>query len=164
MCERIEPRRAPCGATARDEPAGRSEYAGLTSSRLRRRPKNGDIRTIRRSRKSVARRAAHAEKRSANVDDVKWVELRIDVAKRKISSQWLRMREGASRSDLCIDYAVHLDPLVAQRANPALEALRRAILAAHPGGQLPEIILEIDRATPNGRSSSAIGGTVEKTI
>jgi len=86
------------------------------------------------------------------------------VAKRKISSQWLRIREGTTRSDVRIDDAVHLDPLVAQRANPALEALKRAILAAHPGGQLPEIILEIDSTTPHGRSSSAIGGTVEKTI
>ena len=82
------------------------------------------------------------------------------MAKRKISSRWLRIRERTSRGDVRIDDAVHLDPLVVQRPNPPLEALRRAILAAHPGGQLPEIILEIDSATPNGRSSS----TVEKTI
>ncbi len=51
--------------------------------------------------------------------------------------------EGAVR----IDTAVHLDPLEAQPEDAASVRLRRAIFEAHPPGQLPEIILEIDSAT-----------------
>lgn len=51
--------------------------------------------------------------------------------------------EGAVR----IDTAVHLDPLEAQPEDAASDRLRRAIFEAHPPGQLPEIILEIDSAT-----------------
>ncbi|MBB3262128.1 hypothetical protein F4827_007008 [Paraburkholderia bannensis] len=46
-----------------------------------------------------------------------------------------------------IDTAVHLDPLEAQPEDVEADRLRRAIFAAHPPGQLPEIILEIDSAT-----------------
>jgi TnpA family transposase len=46
-----------------------------------------------------------------------------------------------------IDTAVHLNPLDAQPGDAEADHLRRAIFEAHPPGQLPEIILEIDSAT-----------------
>ncbi|MGF6734723.1 hypothetical protein OKW50_006895 [Paraburkholderia youngii] len=46
-----------------------------------------------------------------------------------------------------IDTAVYLDPLDAQPGDAEADRLRRAIFEAHPPGQLPEIILEIDSAT-----------------
>ncbi|KVE40067.1 transposase [Burkholderia sp. BDU5] len=58
-----------------------------------------------------------------------------------------RLLEAAQRGEVCIDTAVHLDPLVAQRPDPAAEALRRAIFGVHPTGQLPRIMLEIDSET-----------------
>ena len=57
------------------------------------------------------------------------------------------LRDATSRGNVHIDGAVHLDPLSAQTANPAVEALRRAIFSTRPDGQLPEIILEVDSAT-----------------
>lgn len=57
------------------------------------------------------------------------------------------LRDATVRGDVRIDTAVHLDALSAQGKDAAVEPLRRAIFASHPGGQLPEIILEIDSAT-----------------
>ncbi|KVD49416.1 Tn3 family transposase [Burkholderia ubonensis] len=58
-----------------------------------------------------------------------------------------RLAQAASRGEVRVDSAVHLDPASAQRAEPAVEALRRAIFDVHPDGQLPRIILEIDSET-----------------
>ncbi len=58
-----------------------------------------------------------------------------------------RLAKAASRGEVRVDSAVHLDPASAQRAEPAVEALRRAIFDVHPDGQLPRIILEIDSET-----------------
>ena len=57
------------------------------------------------------------------------------------------LRDATVRGDVRIDTAVHLDALSAQGKEAAVEPLRRAIFASHPGGQLPEIILEIDSVT-----------------
>jgi hypothetical protein len=57
------------------------------------------------------------------------------------------LRDATVRGDVRIDTAVHLDALLAQGKDAAVEPLRRAIFASHPGGQLPEIILEIDSVT-----------------
>jgi hypothetical protein len=57
------------------------------------------------------------------------------------------MAERAVGGEVHVDSAVHLDPLVAQQPEPAVEALRRAIFGVHPTGQLPRIILEIDTET-----------------
>ncbi|ABO60166.1 transposase Tn3 family protein (plasmid) [Burkholderia vietnamiensis G4] len=57
------------------------------------------------------------------------------------------LKDATLRGDVRIDTAVHLAPLLAQNKDAALEQLRRAVFASHPGGQLPEIILEIDSAT-----------------
>ncbi|UMY33482.1 Tn3 family transposase [Burkholderia contaminans] len=58
-----------------------------------------------------------------------------------------RLAEAASRGEVRVDTAIHLDPASAQRAEPAVEALRRAIFNVHPDGQLPRILLEIDSGT-----------------
>ncbi|CAJ3199676.1 transposase Tn3 family protein [Burkholderia pseudomallei] len=58
-----------------------------------------------------------------------------------------RLGEAVSRGQVRVDTAIHLDPASAQRADPAVEALRRAIFDVHPDGQLPRIILEIDSET-----------------
>jgi len=57
------------------------------------------------------------------------------------------LRDATVRGDVRIDTAVHLYALSAQGQDATVEPLRRAIFASHPGGQLPEIILEIDSAT-----------------
>ncbi|WP_176072339.1 Tn3 family transposase [Paraburkholderia mimosarum] len=54
---------------------------------------------------------------------------------------------AADEGKVRIDTAVHLDPLEAQLEDVEADRLRRAIFEAHPPGQLPEIILEIDSAT-----------------
>lgn len=54
---------------------------------------------------------------------------------------------AAEEGKVRIDKAVHLDPLEAQPGDIEADRLRRAIFEAHPPGQLPEIILEIDSAT-----------------
>ncbi|WP_137910022.1 MULTISPECIES: Tn3 family transposase [unclassified Burkholderia] len=46
-----------------------------------------------------------------------------------------------------VDTAVHLEPLSAQPTDTQADQLRRMIFEAHPPGQFPEIILEIDSAT-----------------
>ena len=58
-----------------------------------------------------------------------------------------RLRDAALRGELKIDEAIHIDPLVAQAPVASVEALRRALFERHPGGQLPEILLEIDSST-----------------
>ncbi|MBU9546209.1 Tn3 family transposase [Burkholderia multivorans] len=46
-----------------------------------------------------------------------------------------------------VDTAVHLDPIAAQDPDAEADQLRRQIFEAHPPGQFPEIILEMDSAT-----------------
>lgn len=58
-----------------------------------------------------------------------------------------RLQQAAAHGTVRVDTAIHLDTVSAQRAEPAVEALRRAIFGAHPDGQLPRIILEIDSET-----------------
>jgi TnpA family transposase len=58
-----------------------------------------------------------------------------------------RLTQAVSRGEVRVDTAIHLDPASAQRAEPAVEALRRAIFNVHPDGQLPRILLEIDSET-----------------
>ncbi|MFS8979337.1 Tn3 family transposase, partial [Cupriavidus necator] len=48
---------------------------------------------------------------------------------------------------LKIEDAIHIEPLVAGALPASVETLRRALFERHPGGQLPEILLEIDSAT-----------------
>ncbi|WP_162071090.1 Tn3 family transposase [Burkholderia sp. THE68] len=55
--------------------------------------------------------------------------------------------EAVKQGDVQVDTAVHLSPLNAQPADNEADRLRQAIYQAHPQGQLPEIILEIDSAT-----------------
>ncbi|AUT66534.1 Tn3 family transposase [Paraburkholderia terrae] len=57
------------------------------------------------------------------------------------------LRQAVDDGKVRIDTAVHLDPLQAQPESAETDQLRRAIFEAHPPGQLPEIILEIDSAT-----------------
>jgi hypothetical protein len=54
---------------------------------------------------------------------------------------------AVDKDKVLIDTTVHLDPLEAQVGDVEADRLRRAIFEAHPPGQLPEIILEIDNAT-----------------
>lgn len=46
-----------------------------------------------------------------------------------------------------VDTAVHLDPMAGQDPDAQADQLRRQIFEAHPPGQFPAIILEIDSAT-----------------
>ena len=55
-----------------------------------------------------------------------------------------RLREALTRGEVRVDDAVHLDALKAEPGNKAVEALRRALFASRPDGQLPEIILQVD--------------------
>ncbi|CAG9184814.1 Tn3 family transposase ISBusp1 [Cupriavidus laharis] len=58
-----------------------------------------------------------------------------------------RLRDAVQRGELNIDSAIHIDPLTAKKPEASVEALRRALFERHPGGQLPEILLEIDSST-----------------
>ncbi|UBM07889.1 Tn3 family transposase [Cupriavidus metallidurans] len=58
-----------------------------------------------------------------------------------------KLRDAALRGELKIDSAIHIDPLTATKPEASVEALRRALFERHPGGQLPEILLEIDSST-----------------
>ena len=58
-----------------------------------------------------------------------------------------RLRDAVVRGEVKIDDAIHIDPLVAKAPVASVEALRRALFERHPGGQLPEILLEIDSST-----------------
>lgn len=56
-----------------------------------------------------------------------------------------RLRDAALRGEVRVDEAgTHAAPLLAERADTHLDALRRAIFEGRPVGQLPKIILEID--------------------
>ncbi len=55
--------------------------------------------------------------------------------------------EAVTHGEVRADTAIHLDPLTAQPADLEADRLRRTIFEAHPPGQLPEIILEVDSAT-----------------
>lgn len=57
------------------------------------------------------------------------------------------LAEAAKQGDVQIDTAVHLSPLSPQQSDPDESRFRQAIYQAHPQGQFPEIILEIDSAT-----------------
>ncbi|MEQ5844410.1 MULTISPECIES: Tn3 family transposase [Paraburkholderia] len=57
------------------------------------------------------------------------------------------LSEAVKEGLVQVDTAVHLEPLTAQPVDVEADRLRRAIFEAHPPGQLPEIILEIDSAT-----------------
>jgi len=58
-----------------------------------------------------------------------------------------KLRDAVLCGKLKIDDAVHIDPLVASATPTLVETLRRALFERHPGGELPEILLEIDSAT-----------------
>ncbi len=58
-----------------------------------------------------------------------------------------RLRDAVVCGKLKIDDAIHIDPLVASATPANVETLRGALFEPHPGGQLPEILLEIDSAT-----------------
>ena len=55
-----------------------------------------------------------------------------------------RLSEAVGRGEVRVDTAVHLDAIRADPENKAVEALRRALFASRPDGQLPEIILQVD--------------------
>jgi hypothetical protein len=55
-----------------------------------------------------------------------------------------KLREAVANGAVRIDTAVHLTPLAAEGADAHLDAIRQAIFAQRPPGQLPEILLEID--------------------
>lgn len=59
----------------------------------------------------------------------------------------VKLRDAVLCGKLKIDDAIHIDPLVASATPASVETLRRALFERHPGGQLPEILLEIDSAT-----------------
>ncbi len=59
----------------------------------------------------------------------------------------VKLKDAALSGKLKIDDAIHIDPLVASATPASVETLRRALFERHPGGQLPEILLEIDSAT-----------------
>ncbi|EHP43488.1 Tn21-like transposase [Cupriavidus basilensis OR16] len=58
-----------------------------------------------------------------------------------------RLRDAALRGELRIDSAIHIDPLSAKKPEASVDVLRPALFERHPGGQLPEILLEIDSST-----------------
>jgi hypothetical protein len=58
-----------------------------------------------------------------------------------------KLRDAVVCGKLKIDDAIHIDPLVASAMPANVETLRGALFERHPGGQLPEILLEIDSAT-----------------
>ncbi len=59
----------------------------------------------------------------------------------------VKLRDAVLCGKLKIDDAIHIDPLVASATPASVETLRHALFERHPGGQLPEILLEIDSAT-----------------
>lgn len=58
-----------------------------------------------------------------------------------------KLRDAAQRGELKIDSAIHIDVLAATKPVASVDALRGALFERHPGGQLPEILLEIDSST-----------------
>ncbi|CAE6965459.1 Tn3 family transposase [Paraburkholderia domus] len=64
-----------------------------------------------------------------------------------LDQRLLLLNEAVDAGEVRIDTAVHLAPLDAQPVDEEADRLRREIYEAHPPGQLPEIILEMDSAT-----------------
>jgi hypothetical protein len=65
-----------------------------------------------------------------------------------------RLREAVARGEVRVDDAVHPDALNGEPDNSAVAALRWALFASRPGGQLPEIILQVSLNVPNKAPSA----------
>ena len=65
-----------------------------------------------------------------------------------------RLREAVARGEVRVDDTVHLDALNGEPDNSAVAALRRALFASRPDGQLPEIILQVSLNVPNKAPSA----------